>query len=145
MFAKTFTIQIRLNEIENLSIEERRGYLTLVLVTARDSRLLLRKTEGIRDWQKSIETQLSKERQRHRESMQSTNDFWNRKQFSDCHNTAAASQWLLVRENIGKRLHLVCKSLFILSMLQVTSTATLAECPRATSILRQRTAGSSPW
>ena len=102
MFAKTFTIQIRLNEIENLSIEERRGYLTLVLVTARDSRLLLRKTEGIRDWQKSIETQLSKERQRHRESMQSTNDFWNRKQFSDCHNNAAASQWLLVRENIGK-------------------------------------------
>ncbi len=75
-----------MSEIENLSIEERRGYLTLVLVTARDSRLLLRKTEGIRDWQKSIETQLSKERQRHRESMQSTNDFWNRKQFSDCHN-----------------------------------------------------------
>ena len=145
MFAKTFTIQIRLNEIENLSIEERRGYLTLVLVTARDSRLLLRKTEGIRDWQKSIETQLSKERQRHRESMQSTNDFWNRKQFSDCHNNAAASQWLLVRENIGKRLPLVCESFFLLSMLQVTSTATLAECPRATSILRQRTAGSSPW
>ena len=81
MFAKTFTIQIRLSEIENLSIEERKGYLTLVLVTVRDSRLLLRKTEGIRDWQKSIETQLSKERQRHRESMQSTNDFWNRKQF----------------------------------------------------------------
>ena len=107
MFAKTFTIQIRLSEIENLSIEERKGYLTLVLVTVRDSRLLLRKTEGIRDWQKSIETQLSKERQRHRESMQSTNDFWNRKQFSDCHNNAAASQWLLVRENIGKRLPLV--------------------------------------
>ena len=101
MFAKTFTIQIRLSEIDNLSIEERKGYLTLVLVTSRDSRLLLRKTEGIRDWQKSIETQLSQERQRHRE-MQSTNDFWNRKQFSDCHNTAAASQWLLVRENIGK-------------------------------------------
>ena len=102
MFAKTFTIQIRLSEIDNLSIEERKGYLTLVLVTARDSRLLLRKTEGIRDWQKSIETQLSQERQRYRE-MQSTNDFWNRKQFSDCHNTAAASQWLLVRENIGKK------------------------------------------
>merc|ERR1711983_243991 len=43
------------------------------------------------------------ERQRHRESMQSTNDFWNRKQFSDCHNNAAASQWLLVRENIGHK------------------------------------------
>jgi len=99
----TFVNKIRLSEIENLSIEERRGYLTLVLVTARDSRLLLRKTEGIRDWQKSIETQLSKERQRHRESMQSTNDFWNRKQFSDCHNNAAASQWLLVRENIGHK------------------------------------------
>lgn len=98
----TFVNKIRLSEIDNLSIEERKGYLTLVLVTARDSRLLLRKTEGIRDWQKSIETQLSQERQRYRE-MQSTNDFWNRKQFSDCHNTAAASQWLLVRENIGHK------------------------------------------
>ena len=92
--------QIRLSEIENLSIEERKGYLTLVLATARDSRLLLRKTEGIRDWQRSLEAQLGKERQRHREMM-STNDFWNRKQFSDCHNNAA-SQWLLVRDNIGQ-------------------------------------------
>ena len=89
-----------MSEIENLSIEERKGYLTLVLATARDSRLLLRKTEGIRDWQRSLEAQLGKERQRHREMM-STNDFWNRKQFSDCHNNAA-SQWLLVRDNIGQ-------------------------------------------
>ena len=72
----------------------------MVLVTSRDSRLLLRKTEGIKDWQRSIEGQLVKERQRHRE-MQSTNEFWNRKQFSDC-QTSAASQWLLVRDNIGK-------------------------------------------
>ena len=89
-----------MSEIENLSIEERKGYLTLVLATQRDSRLLLRKTEGIRDWQRSLEAQLGKERQRHREMM-STNDFWNRKQFSDCHNNAA-SQWLLVRDNIGQ-------------------------------------------
>ena len=47
-----------MSEIENLSIEERKGYLTLVLATARDSRLLLRKTEGIRDWQRSLEAQL---------------------------------------------------------------------------------------
>jgi len=98
----TFVNKIRLSETENLSIEERKGYLTLVLVTARDSRLLLRKTEGIRDWQRSIQTQLSKEKQRHRE-MQSTNEFWNRKQFSDCQNAAAASQWLLVRDNIGHK------------------------------------------
>ena len=74
--------------------------MTMVLTTSRDSRLLLRKTEGIREWQRSIETLLAKEKQKHKE-MQSTNDFWNRKQFSDCHN--AASQWLLVRDNIGKR------------------------------------------
>jgi len=97
----TFVNKIRLSEIENLSIEERKGYLTLVLATQRDSRLLLRKTEGIRDWQRSLEAQLGKERQRHREMM-STNDFWNRKQFSDCHNNAA-SQWLLVRDNIGHK------------------------------------------
>jgi len=66
--------------------------------------LLLRKTEGIKDWQRSIEGQLVKERQRHREmrEMQSTNEFWNRKQFSDC-QTSAASQWLLVRDNIGHK------------------------------------------
>ena len=95
--------QIRLSEIDNLKLEERKGYLTLVLVTSRDSRLLLRKTEGIKDWQRSIEGQLVKERQRHREmrEMQSTNEFWNRKQFSDC-QTSAASQWLLVRDNIGQ-------------------------------------------
>ena len=91
------------SEIENLKLEERKGYLTLVLVTSRDSRLLLRKTEGIKDWQRSIEGQLVKERQRHRDmrEMQSTNEFWSRKQFSDC-QTSAASQWLLVRDNIGK-------------------------------------------
>jgi len=98
----TFVNKIRLSEIENLNIEERKGYLTLVLVTARDSKLLLRKTEGIRDWQRSIEQQLAREKQRHRE-MQSTNDFWNRKQFSDCHNSSQASQWLLVRDNIGHK------------------------------------------
>jgi len=98
----TFVNKIRLSEIENLNIEERKGYLTLVLVTARDSKLLLRKTEGIRDWQRSIEQQLARERQRHRE-MQSTNDFWNRKQFSDCQNSSQASQWLLVRDNIGHK------------------------------------------
>merc|ERR1712061_520387 len=41
------------------------------------------------------------ERQRPRK-MQSTNEFWNRKQFSDC-QTSAASQWLLVRDNIGHK------------------------------------------
>ena len=137
-------IQIRLSETENLSIEERKGYLTLVLVTARDSRLLLRKTEGIRDWQRSIQTQLSKEKQRHRE-MQSTNEFWNRKQFSDCQNAAAASQWLLVRDNIGeydptsKVIH------YTFLFCQVTNMATSAECHPVIFIQRLRTVGSSLW
>ena len=94
-----FICQIRLSEIESLKLEERKGYLTLVLVTSRDSRLLLRKTEGIKDWQRSIDQQLVKERQKQRE-MQSTSEFWSRRQFSDC-QTSAASQWLLVRDNIG--------------------------------------------
>ena len=71
----------------------------MVITTSRDARLLLRKTEGIREWQTSLETLLSREKQRHKE-MQSTHDFWSRKQFSDCHN--AASQWLSARDNIGK-------------------------------------------
>jgi len=97
----TFVNKIRLSEIESLKLEERKGYLTLVLVTSRDSRLLLRKTEGIKDWQRSIDQQLVKERQKQRE-MQSTSEFWSRRQFSDC-QTSAASQWLLVRDNIGHK------------------------------------------
>ena len=88
--------------------------MTMVITTSRDARLLLRKTEGIREWQTSLETLLSREKQRHKE-MQSTHDFWSRKQFSDCHN--AASQWLSARDNIGKNdktdatsLHVVCEN-----------------------------------
>ena len=77
-------------------MEDRRGYLTLVMTTARDGKLILRKTEGIKEWFKSVEQHCKKEKEQRR--MQSTNDFWNRKQFSDMYGF---NDWLLARDKIG--------------------------------------------
>merc|ERR1711899_295161 len=47
----TFIFRIRLCEIEEVDLVERRGYLTLrILVKNEAGRLLLRKTDGIRKW-----------------------------------------------------------------------------------------------
>ena len=76
--------------------------------------------------------------------MQSTNEFWSRKQFSDC-QTSAASQWLLVRDNIGKNVTKTCGHYNAITPPQVTSTATSAECRQATFTQRLKTAASSLW
>ena len=47
--------QVRLADIESVAVEERRGYLTLVITAPRDLKLLLRRTEGIREWAASLE------------------------------------------------------------------------------------------
>ena len=39
-----------LSEVEGVELVERRGYLTLSLGMGKEGRLLLRRTEGIRDW-----------------------------------------------------------------------------------------------
>ena len=46
--------QVRLADIESVAVEERRGYLTLVITAPRDLKLLLRRTEGIREWGKLV-------------------------------------------------------------------------------------------
>ena len=91
--------QVRLADIESVAVEERRGYLTLVITAQRDLKLLLRRTEGIREWAASLEVHWRRERaNRNQIQMKSTDDFWNRKQFSDSHGF---QDWLLARENIG--------------------------------------------
>ena len=90
-------LQIRLSDVDSVSLEDRRGYLTLVITSVREVKLLLRKTEGIKEWQKSVEQYCMREKQQRK--MQSTNDFWNRKQFSDSHGF---QDWLLARDKIGK-------------------------------------------
>ena len=91
-------LQIRLSDVDSVSLEDRRGYLTLVITSVREVKLLLRKTEGIKEWQQSVEQYCMREKQQRK--MQSTNDFWNRKQFSDSHGF---QDWLLARDKIGKK------------------------------------------
>jgi len=93
-----FVSKIRLSDVDSVSLEDRRGYLTLVITSVREVKLLLRKTEGIKEWQQSVEQYCMREKQQRK--MQSTNDFWNRKQFSDSHEF---QDWLLARDKIGHK------------------------------------------
>ena len=44
-------VQVSLASVSQLTLEERRGYLTLLLVTANPTvRLLLRRPDGLTDW-----------------------------------------------------------------------------------------------
>ena len=45
-------------EVTGYSLEERRGYLTLALQARKEGKLLLRKTEGIREWQQAVAEQV---------------------------------------------------------------------------------------
>jgi len=94
----TFVSKIRLSDVDSVTLEDRRGYLTLVITSLRDVKLLLRKTEGIKDWQQSVEQYCQREKQQ--KKMQSTNEFWNRKQFSDSHGF---QDWLSARDKIGHK------------------------------------------
>jgi len=94
----TFVSKIRLSDVDSVTLEDRRGYLTLVITSLREVKLLLRKTEGIKEWQQSVEQYCQREKQQRR--MQSTNDFWNRKQFSDSHGF---QDWLSARDKIGHK------------------------------------------
>ena len=70
----------------------------MVITSLREVKLLLRKTEGIREWKQSVEEYCLREKQQRK--LQSTNDFWNRKQFSDSHGF---QDWLSARDKIGKQ------------------------------------------
>ena len=49
------SVQVSLSQVCQLTLEERRGYLTLLLVTASPTvRLLLRRPDGLTDWLASI-------------------------------------------------------------------------------------------
>ena len=45
-----FMFKVKLNHIESVELLDRRGYLTLSITVAKEGKMLLRKTEGIREW-----------------------------------------------------------------------------------------------
>ena len=82
-----FLYTLRLSKVEALSLEDRRGYLTIVMQSQSQEpgRLLLRKTEGIKDWFKQIQQihlRIGKNNNPG-SRMMSSQEFWNRRQFSE--------------------------------------------------------------
>ena len=89
---------MKLSCITSTSLEDKRGYLTLVLTTCypRQGKLLLRKTEGIKDWHDSVVTCCHKEREvRDRFSME---QFWNKKQLSE---SCGFENWISAQNDFG--------------------------------------------
>ena len=92
-------MQINLSDVEKVTLEDRRGYLTLVITTLRDVRLILRKTEGIKEWCKSIEHLCKIEKQKR--MRKSYEEFPNKRQATDSYGF---NDWLVARDKIGKRI-----------------------------------------
>ena len=92
--------QVPLASVSSANLEDRRGYLTLVVAAQREGRLLLRKTEGIREWQQAVSGLLGGNGNGERSGggMATTREFWSRRQFSDCQG---AQEWLLARQRTG--------------------------------------------
>ena len=85
--AGDFLYTVHISSLDLVNLEDRRGYLTLVLQsrTKEPSRLLMRRAEGIQEWHSTLQKLHSECTSRGRSTltMLSTEDFWNKRQFSD--------------------------------------------------------------
>jgi len=74
-----FITKVRLAEVSCVSLADRRGYLTMLVVTP-GSRLTLRKTEGIRAWHDALRRLLGRHRldRMDRRAMETSEQFWER-------------------------------------------------------------------
>ena len=73
-----FIKQIRLSDLSSVNLEDRRGYLTLVISSLKEGRLVVRKTEGIRDWHERLTGFLNGTKDDTERKMESTEQFWDR-------------------------------------------------------------------
>merc|ERR1719150_3205738 len=80
-----FLHQIRLSDVSNVSLVDRKGYLTLLLQLNKEDNLVLRRAENIRDWYNVILSLVVETRARH---MPSAEQFWGRKE-----GTEVSSDW----------------------------------------------------
>jgi hypothetical protein len=46
--------QVKMTDIENVELLDKRGYLTIAICLPKDAKVYLRKTEGIREWYMNI-------------------------------------------------------------------------------------------
>ena len=47
---------MKLSDVLSVSLEDRKGYLTLIIFCPKVGRLVIRKTEGIREWHDCLKT-----------------------------------------------------------------------------------------
>ena len=77
----------------SVSLEDRRGYLTLVIFCLKEGRLVIRKTEGIREWYDSLNMFLTRSKITEERKMESTEQFWDRATKKDVGK---------IRDDVGK-------------------------------------------
>jgi hypothetical protein len=56
--------QIKLSEVEGVELLDKRGYLTICISVAREGKVFLRNTEGIRDWYDAVRDNITKSKTR---------------------------------------------------------------------------------
>jgi len=133
----TFIFRIRLCEIEEVDLVERRGYLTLrILVKNEAGRLLLRKTDGIRKWFQLLQETITSAKQR-RLSMKSSEQFWAKRQHTD---SSAMESWVLARQRVGQQ---YCWSDTASCISETASTTILPNHLRSTDITSSKTRPTS--
>ena len=59
-FLCLLSVQLRLADVEEVSLLTRKGYLTISLSSSKDCRILLRRHEGIRDWFNTLKVGISR-------------------------------------------------------------------------------------
>jgi len=76
-----FIFKIKLSEVESVDLLDKRGYLTISINLPREAKVFLRKTEGIRDWYKSLKECIKESK--NRKSNRSSAIFLDRKQTTE--------------------------------------------------------------
>ncbi|XP_040581815.1 uncharacterized protein [Lepeophtheirus salmonis] len=93
-----FIFRIKLIEVEEVEIIDKRGYLTISLSMGKDGKVLLRKPDGIRDWFNILKECVSTCKER-KGMMKSSKEFWSKKQFTD---SSSMEQYIMARHRIGR-------------------------------------------
>jgi len=93
-----FIFKIKLCDVEEVELLDRRGYLVIsVTLTSRgEGKIYLRKTEGIRDWFNSLKECVRDSKKRRTDRV--NNGFWSNKQLTD---SSSIEKWLMARKKIG--------------------------------------------
>jgi len=84
--------QCKLSEVEEVSLLNKRGYLTVSLTHSKDGKLYLRRHEGIKDWFNMIQASVYESKRRRK--------FW--VGGNPCQDQPSVEQWLLGRQPGGQ-------------------------------------------